>query len=71
MKIYTFDGKLVEEIGYAYDPVVFLNVLKDEDKDKCPHCGKPIPTELTQVVSSNNYKALAKPVQTLNNKDII
>lgn len=65
MKIYTFDNKLVEEVGGAYQSVVFLNVLKDEDKDKCPHCGKPIPTEMTVVIDSPNYKVNAKPVQTI------
>ena len=57
MKIAIFDGKLVEEVGGAYDPVVFLNVLKDEDKNKCPHCNKPIPTEIVSVITSPNHKA--------------
>lgn len=65
MKIYTFNGKLVEEIGGAYDPVVFLNVLKDEDKNKCPHCGKPIPTKIVSVVNSPHHKEKAKPIETL------
>ena len=65
MKIYKYKDKLVEEVGGAYDPVVFLNVLKDGDKDKCPHCNKPIPTEYTVVVSSPNYRTKAKPIETL------
>lgn len=65
MKIYTFDGKLVEEVGGAYEQVVFLNVLKDEDKNKCPHCGEPIPTEIVSVVNSLNHQSLAKPIETL------
>lgn len=59
MKLYTFDGKLVEEVGGA---VVFLNVIKDEDKDKCPHCGKPIPTEIVSVTTSPNHLSKAKPI---------
>lgn len=65
MKIGTFNGKLVEEVGIAYDPVVFLNVLKDEDKNKCPHCGKPIPTEIVSVVSSPNHQTLVGKVEEL------
>jgi hypothetical protein len=65
MKIGLFNNKLVEEIGGTYDPVVFLNVLKDEDKNKCPHCGKPIPTEIVSVVSSRNHQAGVKQVESL------
>ena len=65
MKFYLFDGKLVEEVGSAYEHVVFLQVIKDEDKDKCPHCYKPIPTEIVSVVSSPNHRAKAKPIETL------
>jgi hypothetical protein len=71
MKIYKYDEKLVEEIGGAYEPVVFLNVLKDEDKDKCPHCGKPIPTEIVSVVSSPNYQKMAKSIDTLTPTSVI
>jgi hypothetical protein len=56
MKIGTFDGKLVEEVGGTDSPVVFLKVLNDEDKEKCPHCGKPVPTEIVSVVSSPHHK---------------
>lgn len=65
MKVYLYNGKLVEEIGGAYDPVVFLNVLKDEDKNCCPHCKKPVPTEYTVVVSSPDYRNNTSPVETL------
>ena len=65
MKIGTFNGKLVEEVGGAYSPVVFLNVLKDEDKDTCPHCGKPIPTEIVSVIESPNHKNGTKEVDKL------
>ena len=57
MKIGTFDGKLVEEVGGVYNHAIFLKVLKDEDKDRCPHCSKPIPTEIVSVVSSPNHQA--------------
>ena len=57
MKIGTFDGKLVEEVASAYEPVVFLKLLNDEDKDKCPHCNKPIPTQIVSVVSSPNHQS--------------
>ena len=65
MKIGTYDGKLVEEVGGAYEPVVFLKVLNDEDKDKCPHCGKPVPTEIVSVVSSPNHQSWIKGVLPL------
>lgn len=66
MKIGIYDGKLVEEVGGAYSPVVFLNVLKDEDKDKCPHCGKPIPTEIVSVISSPNHQERTGVVEPLS-----
>lgn len=56
MKIGTFNGKLVEEVGGISSPAVFLNVIRDEDKDKCPHCDKPIPTEIVSVISSPNHQ---------------
>jgi hypothetical protein len=65
MKIGTFNGKLVEEVGGAYSPVVFLKVLNDEDKDKCPHCGKPVPTEITSVVSSPSHQSGIKEIEKL------
>lgn len=65
MKIGTFNGRLVEEVGGAYSPVVFLRVIKDEDKDKCPHCDKPIPTEIVSVVSSPNHQTYVKEVDKL------
>lgn len=55
MKLGLWKGKLVENVGGAYSPVVFLQVIKDQDKDKCPHCGKPIDTEIVSVVSSPNH----------------
>lgn len=68
-KIGLFNRKLVEEVGRAYSPVVFLQVLKDEDKDKCPHCGKPIPTEIVSVVSSPNHKEYVKQVDKLTTNE--
>lgn len=65
MKIGTFNEKLVEEVYRTYSPVVFLKVLKDEDKDKCPHCGKPIPTGIVSVISSPNHKEYVKEVDKL------
>jgi hypothetical protein len=56
MKLGLWKSKLVENVGGAYNPVIFLQVLKDEDKDRCPHCNKPIPTEIVSVVSSPNHK---------------
>lgn len=64
-KIGTFNGKLVEEVGGAYEPVVFLKVLNDEDKDTCPYCGKPIPTEIVSVVSSPNHQEVVGEVDKL------
>ncbi len=66
MKIGTFDGKLVEEVGGAYEPVVFLKVLKDEDRDKCPHCKKSIPTEIVSVVNSPNHQSKVGEVVKLS-----
>lgn len=62
MKLGIFDGKLVEDVGGAFDEVVFLQVLKDDDKDKCPHCNGPIPTKIVSVVSSPNHKNKYKTI---------
>lgn len=62
MKLGIFNGKLVEDVGGAYDETVFLKVLKDEDKNKCPHCKGPIPTEIVSVVTSLNHKEKYKVI---------
>ncbi|MDP3726297.1 MAG: hypothetical protein Q8R36_03820 [bacterium] len=66
MKIGTFNGKLVEEVGGAYSPVVFLRVINDNDKDTCPHCGKPIPTEIISVISSPNHQKAVGEIERLS-----
>ena len=65
MQIGTYGGKLVEEVGGAYERVVFLKVLNDEDKDKCPNWGKQVPTEIVSVVSSPNHQSRIKGVLPL------
>ena len=66
MKIYTYKGKLVEEIGYTTDQkVCFLRYVKEEDKDKCPHCSKPIDTEISIVEGCRNWREEIKGVDTL------
>lgn len=65
MKILMYNGKLVEESFYNDGHNIGMRVIKDEDKDKCPHCGKPIPTEIVVNADSSNYQKFAKPVDTL------
>ncbi len=65
MRIFKFNGKLVEEIAHFSSKAIELRVLRDEDKDKCPHCQKPVDTIFTIVEDSPNFRNLAKAVDTL------
>ena len=65
MRIFKWQEKLVEEVGRSMESVVFFRPIKEEDKDKCPHCGKPVPTEFAMVENSPNFQNDAKPVETL------
>ena len=67
MKILLYNGKLVEEIGYTLPPskVVFLRYIREEDKDKCPHCQRPIEREISIVEDCLNWKQSIKGVETL------
>lgn len=66
MKIGLWKNKLVENIGGAHSPVVFLKVLKDKDKNRCPHCNKPIDTEIVSVVSSPNHAEYYQEIEMSN-----
>jgi len=65
-EIIRHKGRLCEIIGYATDKVVFMRVLRDEDKDKCPHCEKPIPTDIDEVENCLNWQENVEPVETIN-----
>jgi hypothetical protein len=67
MRILTYNGKLVEEIGYASgEKVVFLKYVREEDKPKCS-CGKPIDQEISIVEGCRNWKSEVRGVDTLPN----
>jgi len=70
MRIFKFGGKLVEEMGHTLrgDSVVFMRYIKEEDKEKCPHCGKPIDKEISIVEGCRNWNNAVEKVETL--KDI-
>jgi len=67
MRILVYKGKLVEEVGRTMvgDSVVFLKYIREEDKEKCHHCGKPIDTEISIVEGCRNWKEEVKGVDTL------
>jgi hypothetical protein len=70
MRILKFGGKLVEEIGRTLkgDSVVFLKYIREEDKDKCPHCGKPIEKEISIVEGCRNWNEAVEGVETLKSE---
>ncbi len=68
MRILTYNGKLVEEIGFVRgEKVVFLRYVKEEDKDKCPHCKEPIEREISIVEGCRNWIEMIGGVESLNN----
>ena len=69
MRILKWRGKLVEEISRAASPTVELEVLRDADKDTCPHCGKPIRTIINIVEGCLNWEVDIKEVETLKVKE--
>ena len=70
MKILTYKGKLVEEIGHTIngDTVVFLHYIRQEDMPKC-ECGRPIDEEISIVENCKNWKDEIKGVETLTPQD--
>jgi hypothetical protein len=66
MRIFTYYGRLVEEIGRVErERVLFLQPIRESDKKLCPHCGKPVPTEIIVVEDSLDFQHNALPVETL------
>ena len=47
-----YQGKLCEVIAIGDGRTLHLEVLKDSDKEKCPHCGEPIYTEYSVLEHS-------------------
>lgn len=67
MRIFKYKNKLVEEVSYvSNEKVVFLKYIKEEDKEKCPHCQKPLDTTIDIVENCLNWKEDVKPVDTLS-----
>lgn len=65
MRILTYGGKLVEEVGHTRnDKVVFLRYVRKEDMPKC-ECGRPIDKEISIVEDCLNWKEEIKGVDTL------
>jgi len=66
MRILKYNNKLVEEIGSVDGKkVVFLKYIREEDKEKCPHCNKPIDTEINIVEGCLNWLEEVSGVDTL------
>ncbi len=71
MRILKYKNKLVEEIASVEgSKVVFFRYLKEEDKDKCPHCNKSI--EITHDIVENcpNWQDDIKGVETLSTNNL-
>ena len=66
MKILKYKGFLIEETGYGTGTTVFFKYLKDEDKEKCPHCNKPLNTEFNIMKDSPNWDNDITKVDTLD-----
>jgi hypothetical protein len=67
MRIFKYKDKLVEEVGTTTnEKVIYFKYLKDEDKQKCPHCCKPLDTELNIVENCLNYLSEVKLVDTVD-----
>jgi len=67
MRIFKIGGKLVEEIGYVTNQkVVLYKYLRDEDKDKCPHCDKPIEIQHDIVEGCLNWDTSVEGVDTVH-----
>ncbi len=63
-QIIKHNGRLCEVVGYTTDKNVFLKVLFEQDKDKCPHCGKPVETEISEVENCLNWIENVEAVKT-------
>ena len=70
MRILKYKGKLVEEIARTCSPTVELRILRDEDKEKCPHCDKPIETIINIVEGCRNWETDIEGVKTLMIKEL-
>ena len=67
MRIFKFNNKLVEEVSHVEGhKVIFFQYLKEEDKDKCPHCQKPIDIQHDIVEGCLNFVSSVKPVDTVD-----
>lgn len=65
MRILRYNGKLVEEISSVENKkVVWLRYLKEDDKEKCPHCGKPLETTIDIVENCPNWNERINGVET-------
>ena len=71
MRIYKYKGKLVEEVSKTTGlNVSYFKYLKDEDKDKCPHCNKPLDIEKNIVENCLNWQTEVEEVDTVPSKAI-
>lgn len=67
MRIFKYKDKLVEEVGYiTNEKVVFFKYIKDEDKNKCPHCDHSLDTEINIVENCLNWYSEVKPIDTVD-----
>lgn len=65
MRILTYEGKLVEEVGHTLrEKVVFLRYVRPEDMPKC-ECGRPIDREISIVEGCRNWNETIRGVDTL------
>lgn len=66
MRILKYNGKLVEEaFSYTNEKVVGLRYIKQEDKEKCPHCDEPIDRDILIAEGCLNWKSDVSGVESL------
>jgi len=64
--ILRHNGRLCEVIGiYSGSTVAILQVIKDEDKNKCSHCDNPQETRVYEAVGCRNWANAVTPVRTI------
>lgn len=52
----VYNGVLCDINGYGEGKTIHLKVIRDEDKNECPHCHKPIDTEISILEHSPNFQ---------------
>jgi hypothetical protein len=64
--IVKYGEKICEIVSYVTErTVIYMKPLKDTDKNKCEHCGKPVDTTFDLVENCLTWNEEVKPVNTI------